>query len=111
MITIYRSDDTRLIDLARVSGFEWDEGNDTKNWRKHDVTNQECEEAFFNQPVLVLDDEAHSETEERYYLLGRTNSARELFVVFTLRGSLVRVISARDQTRTERQRYYEESPA
>ncbi len=100
-----------MIDPLSFVGFEWDEGNDTKNWTKHDVTNQECEEAFFNQPVLVFDDDAHSETEERYYLLGRTNSARELFVVFTRRGSLIRVISARDQTRTERQRYYEESPA
>ncbi len=100
-----------MADLSSFVGFEWDDGNDSKNWKKHDVTNQECEEAFFNLPVLVFDDEAHSETEERYYLLGRTNSARELFVVFTLRGNLIRVISARDQTRIERQRYYEESPA
>jgi hypothetical protein len=98
-----------LFDLSKFVGFEWDEGNDTKNWKKHNVTNQECEEVFFNKPLLFFYDESHSEIEDRYYLLGRTNSARELLVVFTVRGTLIRVVSARDQTRAERHRYYEES--
>ena len=98
-----------MVDLSKFVGFEWDEGNDTKNWKKHNVNNEECQEVFFNQPLLVFYDDSHSEIEERYYILGRTNSARELFVVFTVRGALIRVISARDQTRAERHRYYEES--
>jgi uncharacterized DUF497 family protein len=98
-----------LIDLSKFAGFEWDEGNDAKNWKKHDVTNHDCEEVFFNQPLLIFSDESHSEIEERYYVLGRANSARELLVVVTVRATLIRVISARDQTRAERRRYYEES--
>ena len=91
-----------MVDLSKFVGFEWDEGNDTKNWKKHNVNNEECQEVFFNQPLLVFYDDSHSEIEERYYILGRTNSARELFVVFTVRGALIRVSSARDQTRAER---------
>lgn len=86
-------------------GFDWDEGNSEKNWIKHRVSRGEAEEVFFNQPLLVADDEAHSLNESRYYALGRTNAHRLLFVVFTIRGSLIRVISARNMTRREREVY------
>lgn len=87
------------------TGFEWDEGNATKNWEKHDVSQSECEQVFFNKPFIIRRDSAHSETESRYYVLGKTDSGRLLFVVFTIREKLIRVISARDMTKKEKQRY------
>jgi uncharacterized protein len=92
------------------AGFEWDEGNANKNWGKHSVADFECEEVFFNQPLVVRHDPKHSQREARHYALGRTDQDRLLFVAFTVRSSLIRVISARDMTRRERKFYeiYEE---
>jgi len=88
-----------------IIGFDWDEGNLNKNWIKHQVSNAECEEIFFNMPLLVADDRKHSQNEERYYALGRTNKGRELFIAFTLRNEKIRVISARDMSKNEREYY------
>ena len=93
--------------LPQFEGFEWDDGNRLKNWRGHKVTWWECEEGFFNQPLYVHVDQAHSELEERYYALGRTHSQRALFIVFTRRGKTIRIISARDMSRRERKGYLE----
>ena len=92
------------------AGFEWDDGNSGKNWDRHAVGDFECEEVFFNQPILVRHDPTHSQREPRYYALGRTDQDRRLFVVFTVRRNLIRVISAREMTRRERRVYeaYEE---
>ena len=90
-----------------VSGFQWDEGNADKNWRRHRVTQAEAEQVFFNRPILMADDERHSIEEARYFLLGLTDSGRFLSIVFTVRGSLIRVISARKMTRRERAQYGE----
>ena len=91
--------------IATIAGFQWDEGNLLKNWEKHRVAAVECEQVFFNQPVLAVPDEQHSDTETRFYILGQTDGGRELFVVFTTRGNLIRVISARDMNRKERKIY------
>ena len=91
-------------------GFEWDEGNADKNWEKHGVADFECEEVFFNEPVVVEHDPKHSQREHRYYALGRTDLDRLLFVAFTVRRRLIRIISAREMNRRERKVYetYEE---
>ena len=91
-----------------VVGFQWDEGNANKNRVAHDVENWECEQVFFNVPLLVLDDPRHSAAEKRWAAFGRTNGGRLLAVIFTVRGNLIRVISARDMNRKER-RFYEET--
>ena len=88
--------------LAECEGFQWDAGNSAKIWDRHRVTPGECEELFFNQPLIVGSDERHSANEERFYALGRSDSGRLMFVVFTIRGCLIRVISARDMSRKER---------
>lgn len=93
--------------LSGLEGFDWDEGNIEKNWERHRVTRIECEEVFFNTPLIVKEDEPHSGLEDRYYVLGRTDSGRLLFVVFTRRGNKIRVISARDMNRKERKVYEE----
>jgi len=91
--------------LAKVTGFEWDEGNIVKNWKKHDVTAIECEQIFFNKPLIVKRDSKHSQFENRYYVLGRTDGNRLLFAVFTVRNEKIRIISARDMTAAEMERY------
>ena len=92
-------------DFSRYLGFEWDKENSDKIWRMHKVSPFECEQVFFNQPLVVAPDESHSRDERRYYVLGRTDARRRLFLVFTARKSLVRVVSARDMSRAEREVY------
>ena len=93
--------------LSKIEGFEWDEGNARKNADKHGVTQGEAEQAFFNNPLLLLADGRHSQLEPRFHALGHTNDGRHLHITFTLRGDgrLIRVISARDMSRKERTRY------
>ncbi len=95
-----------MIDLERITGFDWDDGNARKN-DKHGVGQAQAEEIFFNQPLLMLDDLLHREQEARYHALGKTLDGRLLHVTFTLRGggTLIRVISARDMHRNERSVY------
>ncbi len=87
--------------LKECTEFEWDDGNATKNWEKHAVTRAECEQIFFNKPLVVTFDAKHSDQEQRYFALGRTNSGRNLFVVFTIRAAAIRVISARNMNKKE----------
>ncbi|MCL5962568.1 MAG: BrnT family toxin [Chloroflexi bacterium] len=75
------------------------------NWRGHRVAPSECEEVFFNRPLTVADDIKHSENENRFYALGHTDAGRHLFIVFAVRRNQVRVISARDMNRKEREAY------
>lgn len=92
-----------MIDLTKIVGFDWDDGNARKN-DKHGVSMAEAEQVFFNAPVLLLADAKHSQQEARHHALGRTDGGRLLHLAFTLRkaGSLIRVISARDMHRKER---------
>lgn len=93
--------------LAGCTGFEWDEGNAPKLPARHKVEPGECEQAFFQEPFLVVFDEEHSGMEQRWQALGQTIADRRLFLVFTVRGALIRVIAARDMNRKERKRYEE----
>ena len=96
--------------LAKCTGFEWDDHNVEKNWAAHRVTFWECEEVFFNEPLMAAKDAKHLSAEQRFYALGQTNGGRFLFVIFTVRRDLIRVISARDMTPKEKRVYqtYEE---
>lgn len=91
--------------IARATSFDWDEGNAEKNWTKHRVSHAECEQVFFNQPLLVAHDFHHSASERRFYALGESTAGRALFIAFTLRGSMICLISARDMHRKEREVY------
>jgi uncharacterized protein len=99
-----------MVILEKVTGFDWDDGNSRKNVR-HGVSMAEAEQVFFNAPVLVLPDPAHSEAEPRYHALGKTIDGRRLHVTFTLRsgGKLIRVISVRDMSKKERKIYEQAS--
>jgi len=98
-----------VLDFDSIIGFDWDEGNKQKNWEKHQVDFRECEEVFFNQPLLISDDIKHSFQEKRYYVLGRSDTNRMLFLVFTLRNNKIYVVSARDQSKKERMIYEQQT--
>ncbi|MDA2922729.1 BrnT family toxin [Patescibacteria group bacterium AH-259-L07] len=106
--------------LEKPIKFEWDNGNRNKNFTKHGVTDGECEEIFFDANKKIVKDTYHSNKEPRYILLGKTKLQRPLFVVFTLRKNKnhasqnlvtrsarnsIRVISARDLNKKEKQLY------
>lgn len=95
-----------MIDLDKITVFDWDEGNARKN-EKHGVSMAEAEQAFFNDPLLLLRDAGHSQRKLRFHALGRTDEGRTLHITFTMRskGTLIRVISARGMHRTERTIY------
>ncbi len=99
------------IDWTLIAGFDWDEGNSRKNSDKHGVTPAEAEQVFFNEPLLIIEDDKHSATEERFHALGKTETGRRLHITFTLRsnGSLIRVISARPMHRKETALYEQEA--
>ena len=93
--------------ISNCKGFQWDEGNLDKNGYLHQVTHGECEEVFFNVPLIVASDIKHSQQEQRYYALGRTDTDRWLFIAFTIREDLIRIISARDMNEREMRKYGE----
>jgi uncharacterized protein len=99
-----------MADLSLVNGFEWDAGNERKSLERHDVSQAEAEQIFSDAHLLVIRDDRHSLVEIRWHALGRTDAGRILHVTFTLRhsGTKIRVISARDMHRKERQKYEEE---
>ena len=92
-------------ELSGCSGFDWDEGNIDKNRDRHGVSVVECEQVFFQRPILIALDAMHSQNEARYAALGKTVNDRRLTIVFTVREDLIRVISARDMSRRERRIY------
>lgn len=100
-----------MIDFELLNGFQWDTGNARKSEDKHGVSQAESEQVFFNEPQLVVDDSQHSRHEPRCHALGVTNEGRKLHITFTLRedGAKIRVISARDMHRKERNRYDQET--
>jgi hypothetical protein len=92
-------------ELAACTGFDWDDGNVDKNRGRNGVTAAEREQVFFQRPILIAPDPAHSQDEVRFAALGTTVLDRRLTIVFTIRDTLIRVISARDVSRRERRVY------
>ena len=95
-----------MIDLERIVGFDWDTGNARKN-EKHGVSRSQAEQVFFDARLLMVPDQDHSTKEPRYHVLGTTIDGRRIHITFTTRadGTRIRVISARDTHRKERQIY------
>ena len=93
------------IILKDCTSFQWDSGNLDKNRKKHGVSRFECEQIFFNEPLLIHEDIKHSQEEKRLPALGKTDAGRMIFAIFTLRHHLIRIISARDMSKKERKFY------
>ena len=90
-----------MITLDKPLSFDWDSGNIKKNLLKHGVTNKECEELFDCPDKRILNDKTHSLKERRYIIIGETYKKRYLYLVFTLRGQKIRVMSVRDLNKKE----------
>jgi uncharacterized DUF497 family protein len=93
--------------FEQFSGFQWDRGNIDKSLINHNVENWECEQVFFNRPLIVLDDPKHSISEKRWAAFGKTDTDRFLVVIFTKKNNLIRIISSRDMNKRERSFYDE----
>jgi uncharacterized DUF497 family protein len=90
------------VSLPEILEFEWDTGNEQKNWIRHNVSAEEAEEPFFAEERLVLEDKPHSTKQEaRHILIGKSKKSRMLFIVYTMRKDKIRIISARDADRKE----------
>ena len=87
--------------------FEWDENKKQSNQHKHGISFQEAKTVFYDEEALVIDDPEHSETEDRFIILGLSNKANLLVVCHCYRASdtVIRLISARKATKTESQYY------
>ena len=92
------------LEIPEPIAFEWDKFNTTKIRLKHGITSEEAEQPFFND-YWVQFDTIHSSAEKRYQLLGTNNAGRLLFIVFTIRGNKIRIISARSANKKERNSY------
>jgi uncharacterized DUF497 family protein len=99
-----------MIDLSRITGFDWDEGNSRKSWERHTVSQIEAEQVFVDERLILAVDIAHSRDEERFHAFGMTARGRRLQVSFTIRGhgTLIRVVSARDMSAKEKRGYAQE---
>ena len=88
--------------------FEWDRTKAAANFKKHKVTFDEASTAFSDPLARIFDDEEHSTEERREIIVGHSIINRLLLVCFTeLDENTVRIFSARQATRKERQDYEE----
>jgi uncharacterized protein len=87
--------------------FEWDERKARSNEQKHGVSFEEAVSAFYDENARVIYDPEHSIKEDRYILLGMSDSLRLLLVCHLYQESeeVIRIISARKATKKERQQY------
>lgn len=87
--------------------FEWDEAKAAANLAKHAVSFEEAK-TVFDDPVYVdLYDPDHSQDESRYIIIGLSRQGRFVLVSYTARDAIIRLISAREVTRGEREAYEE----
>ncbi len=99
-----------MVVIKKPIRFAWDKGNQEKNWAKHKVTTEECEEIFFDEKKQEYPDSEHSGDKEiRKIVVGVTKSGRLLLVIYTIRNNKVRVISARDLNKRKEKRLYEKA--
>ena len=87
--------------------FDWDENKNRINLEKHGITFEEASTVFFDDRAILFDDPEHSIDEDRFLLLGMSETAKVCIVCHCYRESdtVIRIISARQATRKEEQRY------
>ena len=87
--------------------FDWDENKNRINLEKHGITFEEASTVFFDDRAILFDDPEHSIDEDRFLLLGMSETAKVCIVCHCYRESdtVIRIISARQATRKEEERY------
>lgn len=94
---------TNSVSTKRLA---WDPAKAAKNLRDHKISFEFAKDIFFDPYAMEAYDEAHSDTEDRFKILGRVGS-KILLVVYSEGDAEIRMISARPAERAERKRYYE----
>lgn len=90
--------------------FEWDENKNEINRKKHRIDFETAAWVFYDENHIELYDETHSDEEERFIAIGMVGGiAAIVFVVYTPRENMIRIISARKATKQERRMYYDNS--
>lgn len=90
-----------MPNLSKITEFEWDTGNIDKSYVKHGITPNEAEEVFIDKSVAIEKDIKHQQIEDRYIAIGETLGKKLLFVIFTIRNNMIRIISARRANKRE----------
>lgn len=85
--------------------FDWDKKKAASNLAKHTVSFEEAATVFGDPLSDTFDDPDHSAEEQRFLIIGQSEQGRLLFVSHTDDGEIVRIISAREPTRGEREKY------
>lgn len=90
--------------------FDWDKNKAVLNKKKHGVSFEEAVTVFYDDDALEFHDPDHSESEDRFFMVGLSFRTRVLLVSHCIReaGSLIRIISARKATKQEAGKYWEE---
>jgi len=100
--------------ILHATGFDWDRGNRAK-CEKHGLSAAVIE-GLFARPLAILPDAAHSQRENRFRAIGRTDKGRGVFIIFTFRRKgkseelLIRTISARYMHQKEIDAFEKENP-
>lgn len=89
--------------------FAWDEEKAKANLKKHRVSFEEATTVFLDSFSMTIPDPDHSVEEQRFIDIGSSDKGRVLVVVYTERGSSIRIISCRKATPSERTLYEEGS--
>lgn len=87
--------------------FQWDPRKNRANLAKHGISFDEAKTVFYDEAALLISDPEHSESEDRFLLIGTSSTLRELVVAHCYRQSdaVIRIISARKATSQERRQY------
>jgi uncharacterized protein len=91
----------------RTVNFEWDSAKAERNRRKHGVSFPEAATVLGDPLSVTYPDPDHSKAEQRFITIGMARTGRVLIVAHTDRGENIRIISARQTTRREREHYEE----
>ncbi|MEK7249733.1 MAG: BrnT family toxin [Bacteroidota bacterium] len=85
----------------------WDETKAALNVHKHGISFEEAKTVFADPLAIISEDKVHSIGERREIIIGHSVNNQLVFVAFTERGNVIRIISARESTRKERRDYEE----
>jgi uncharacterized DUF497 family protein len=87
--------------------FEWDQNKNRANIQKHKISFTEAKTVFYDEKARLIADPEHSNSEDRFIILGMSHKARLLVVIHTYReqDELIRIISARKATKNESKHY------
>ena len=87
--------------------FQWDERKNSSNQQKHGVSFDEAATVFADENALVIPDPEHSQSEDRFIILGLSAALRMLVVCHCYRqaSDIIRILSARKATRKEQLQY------